>query len=253
MFSAVWVAHPATSPARTRNDPGRRMRLVLFDLDGTLVTAASERRFAWFLFRRRRIGPRQWLAYVWFTLRWAPHFGRDVGKKNKAYLSGLEHETVAALAREFVASDLSTRLYTPCVLRLRRHQQAGDRIVLLSGTLDVIAQPLAAHLAIERVVATTCSRRGDRFTAAPPEQHPFGQEKRLLAERLCREYLTGLEDTVAYADSAHDLPLLEAVGRPVAVRPDPGLARVARDRGWEIIDGKPGPASDNPLPDSNPG
>jgi phosphoserine phosphatase len=54
-------------------------------------------------------------------------------------------------------------------------------------------------------------------------------------EQLCRDLGVSAADVAAYGDSGHDLPLLRAVGRPVAVRPAAALARVARSAGWEII------------------
>ena len=44
-----------------------------------------------------------------------------------------------------------------------------------------------------------------------------------------------LERCYAYSDSASDLPMLEAVGHPVAVNPDAPLARAARQRGWPVV------------------
>ena len=218
-----------------------RRRLVLFDLDGTLLTVSSERRFAWFLARHRVLGPRQALAYALFLLRWARHFGLDVGRRNKAYLAGLDRAVVGEWAQRFVETELRHRLYAPCFGRLQRHLASGDHVVLLTGTLAAIADPLAQTLGIARVVATISAFAGERYAAAPPEQHPLGISKRLLAERLCREYRVGFEDVVAYADSWHDLPLLEAAGRPVAVRPDRALAAIARAHDWEIIDDRAAP------------
>lgn len=218
-----------------------RRRLALFDLDGTLLTVSSERRFAWHLARLGALGPRQAFAYALFLLRWARHFGRDVGRRNKAYLAGLDRAQIGEWAERFVAAELGHWLYTPCVARLQRHLAAGDHVVLLTGTLAAIAEPLARTLSIPRVVATIPAFDGERYAAAPPEQHPLGIAKRLLAERLCREYRVGFEDVIAYADSWHDLPLLEAAGRPVAVRPDRALAAIARAHDWEIIDDRAAP------------
>ena len=43
-----------------------------------------------------------------------------------------------------------------------------------------------------------------------------------------------LQESVAYADSSSDLPMLEAVGHPVAVNPEAKLATIARKRGWHV-------------------
>jgi HAD superfamily hydrolase (TIGR01490 family) len=211
------------------------MTLVLFDIDGTLVRGSTERRFWRYLFLRRRQGPRQILAGAWFLVRFLSRYGAQVTKKNKAYLLGLRTGDVAALASDFVARETVPRLYEPAVERLRHHQRAGDTVALLSGTLEPIARALADHLGVQHVCATTCAERGGRYLAEPPVAHPFGAQKVGLAMKLAAQLGADLRLATAYADSAHDLNLLEAVGSPVAVRPDRRLLRAARARAWNVI------------------
>jgi phosphoserine phosphatase len=63
----------------------------------------------------------------------------------------------------------------------------------------------------------------------------FGAEKLSRARALIERLGLSGADCAFYSDSVHDLPLLEAVARPVAVNPDHRLKRIARRRGWEII------------------
>jgi phosphoserine phosphatase len=58
---------------------------------------------------------------------------------------------------------------------------------------------------------------------------------RILAD-YCEAEGLSLAESVAYADSSSDLPMLEAVGFPVAVNPEPRLASIARRRGWLVED-----------------
>jgi HAD superfamily hydrolase (TIGR01490 family) len=208
---------------------------VLVDIDGTLVTGSTERRFAFWLMRRKVVGPSQWLAYVLFTLRWWPRFGLLTLKKNKAYLRGLEQGSIALLAQQFVSEEIPRLLFAPCVDRVQRHLAAGDKIVLLSGTLDIIAKALARSLGVDDAVGTQCAVEAGRYTADPPLLHPFGVAKTEIAERLSRDCEISLENTVALANSQSDLPLLEMVGTGVAVTPDSRLQKAARSRRWEVI------------------
>ncbi len=105
----------------------------------------------------------------------------------------------------------------------------------MSGTLEPIARALAQHLGVQHVTATVCAERDGRYLAQPPVLHPFGARKVGLAAELAARLGTGLRGATAYADSAHDLELLEAVGSPVAVRPDKKLLRVARANAWDVI------------------
>ena len=212
------------------------MRLALFDIDGTLVTGPStEKRFALHLLRTGRIGPRQALGFLAFLPRHAAQFGRHVIKKDKAYLAGLAQHDIEKRAERWAASDLDAAWFEPCVARLRRHQQAGDRVVLLSGTPQFVATGIARALGIDEAVGTLCAADDLWFRADPPLRHPFAATKTELARDLALAHGVAMEDVVAYGDSIHDLPLFEAAGRAVAVRPDEQLASMAGMRGWEIV------------------
>jgi len=211
------------------------MTLALFDIDGTLVRGSTERRFWRYLFVRRRLGPRQILVYAWFLVRFLPRYGVHVAKKDKAYLVGLTTTDVAALAADFVAREVMPRLYQPAVQRLQEHLRNADTVALLSGTLDPIARALAQHLGVQHVCATACAERDGRYLARPPVVHPFGAQKVGLAEELAARLGADLRLATAYADSLHDLKLLESVGTPIAVLPDRKLLRVARTNAWRVI------------------
>lgn len=225
------------------------MTLVLMDVDGTLLpNPSSETRFILYLASRGKLGPVQLTAALAFYVAYGRRYGRHVGRKNKAYLHRLSRAKVAALAQRFVAQRLLPRVRPALLERVRAHQRAGDRVALLTGAPDFLAAPLAEGLGVSLWCATQCSGNDRRYGWGPPIQHPLGTDKLAAAERLCRQTGVALADAVAYADSIHDLELLQRVAQPVAVHPDRALARVARQRGWERIDAThPAPALD--LPD----
>lgn len=212
------------------------MGLAVFDIDGTLVTGSStERRLFRALLAEGLLGPRQLLDFAAFAARHAPAYGRHVFKKDKAYLAGLTVGEVAGFAARWAPPALRSSWFGPVVERLREHRRRGDRVVLLSGTPDFLARVIAAELCADQAIGSRCAERDGRFTSAPPLLHPFDADKVPVVKQLCRELGATLADVTAYGDSDHDLPLLSAVGRPVAVRPAAGLARAARGAGWEII------------------
>jgi HAD superfamily hydrolase (TIGR01490 family) len=211
------------------------MKLAIFDIDGTLVEGSTERRFWRYLVRQGRQGPRQLLEYCWFWLRFRSVYGAETAKKNKAYLAGLAVAEIDSLAGEFVTTEILPQLYAPAVTRLKQHLRRGDSVVLISGTLEPIARALAAALGVSHVRGTVCRTRDGTYLPGPPKVHPFGAAKLALAAELAAQLHADLRRASAYGDSRHDLALLEAVGIPVAVRPDGPLLARARDNGWDII------------------
>jgi len=214
------------------------VKAAIFDVDGTLLTGphSSEALFARHLLAKGELGIRQAASAAWFTLVNGPRYGRHVFRKNKAYLAGLPFEQVATIARAFVERDLDALIDRALLRRMDEHRRAGDAILLLTGTPDFLAGPLAVRVGADGWRGSRYVVSDGRFLAAPPAFHPIGDEKVTAAAGLCADHGARLADATAYADSIDDLALLLRVARPVAVRPDRGLAEQARARGWEVVD-----------------
>ena len=212
------------------------MALVFIDLDGTLIEKkSSERLFFFFLLRKGVLRAPQIAAFFLFALCFLPRYGKVIWKKNKAYLAGLPEREVIRAAEEFAGKHLVRSIRREMKERISRHRRDKDETILLTGSLTLLAEPIACFAGIDTVIATICATRNGRLDALPPILHPFSVQKRRIAEDLCRERGVSLNDCTAYGDSIHDLPLLEAVQTPVAVHPDHPLKKIARLRSWEIL------------------
>lgn len=207
-------------------------RTVLVDVDGTLIKGpSSESRLIRWLAARGELGLRQWLAALFFFLRYALRFGRHTAARNKAYLAGKPVALLQQLGVQFVQQELLQHLHPPMVQRLQAHIRQGDRVLLLTGTPVFVAQPLAEHLAVKEIIAMQPASANGRYLARPALVHPLGNDK----PALTRQYGIDLAGCVAYADSVHDVALLQQVATPVAVMPDKSLAAVAKRLGWEVL------------------
>lgn len=214
------------------------MKLVLFDIDGTLISQpGSEVRFFHYLLKRRVLRMQQLSSGLLFVLANMPRYGRHVLRKNKAYLAGLSVDDVAALARHFVKEELSLYLIPSTLQRLRQSLAAGDCVVLLSGTPQFIADPLAEMLGAHAAIAALCARRGDRFAAKAPLRHPLGPSKVEAARAIALRYKLPLNEATAYGDSVNDALLFREVKNSVAIMPGRKLRKLALGEGWEILPG----------------
>lgn len=121
------------------------MSVALIDVDGTLLTGSrsSEALFIRYLLRNGRLGPRQMGAAAWFMARHGLAHGRHAFRKNKAYLAGLTLVEIAAIAETFTADELTPILDQALLRRMDEHRAAGAPVMLLTGTPDFIAAPLA--------------------------------------------------------------------------------------------------------------
>ena len=117
---------------------------------------------------------------------------------------------------------------------MREHRALGHRTVLITGALDFAVDGLRPLF--DEIIAAEMTRqgptaryRGEMVHGAADRRGAGPDPGRLLRRRRAR-----LDECVAYADSTSDLPMLEAVGFPVAVNPETRLAALARKRGWLV-------------------
>lgn len=127
---------------------------------------------------------------------------------------------------------------------LREHADAGQLLVLATTSPAPLVTPLAARLGFDHVVATGWSDDGTHYTGQLDGEFLWNRAKRDAVVTLADTVGIDLAASHAYSDSAYDVPLLKAVGSPVAVNPDAQLAAIASLNGWPIrhLDVSPGVA-----------
>jgi HAD superfamily hydrolase (TIGR01490 family) len=119
--------------------------------------------------------------------------------------------------------------------RVAEHKARGHVVALVSASTQYVVEPMAAYLGIEgQFVCTHLESEDGRLTGDVVPPICYGAGKVVWAERFATEYNVDLGSSYFYTDSISDLPLLERVGHPVAVNPDPRLRRLAAQRGWKI-------------------
>jgi HAD superfamily hydrolase (TIGR01490 family) len=206
---------------------------AFFDLDGTLLPPPSlEWRFVAYLLAREEMGGTEiarWLARCAKSLLRDP---RGATSGNKMYLAAL---------RESLADDWESslapgapRLFTTGIERMIWHHAQGHRVFLVSGTLEPLARAVARRLpGPTEVCATPLETLGGRWTGRIAGAHMNGEVKGRAVRSLAAQFGLALWESYAYGNSVTDLPMLDAVGRRVAVNPRAGLRRIARREGWE--------------------
>lgn len=212
-------------------------RAAVFDLDRTLLPGSSLLTLARAMSRRGLVSGQQLVSGLAAdrAFRWRgatddqAHRLRTLALRQVA---GLEAEALQGVLRE-VGRELSTQVRPGVRLLLRRHQDAGDFVVILSASPQELVEVVAGHLGAHRAIGTRPEQRDGRYTGRLVGSFCYGAGK---LTRLHQDLGPGaLHDAAAYADSSSDLPVLEASREPVAVNPDRRLQSVARSRGWPVI------------------
>jgi HAD superfamily hydrolase (TIGR01490 family) len=121
-------------------------------------------------------------------------------------------------------------------LRLvERHRARGERVYIVSATLQEIVQHIADDLGFDGAIGSTCEVVGGVYTGRTLRAaHGAGKAEALRTLADAEGF--DLAESTAYSDSYSDVPFLEAVGYPVAANPDRKLRRIAAERGWPVVD-----------------
>jgi phosphoserine phosphatase len=134
-----------------------------------------------------------------------------------------------------VLAGVLPRLYPKMLTIAYEHQDAGRPIVICTAASQEMAELLAVVLTFDGAVGSRSEIVDGSYTGRPGGPFTYREGKAEAVRQLAEAEGIDLSRSWAYSDSESDLPLLRAVGHPVAVNPDGTLARVAREEGWEIL------------------
>jgi HAD superfamily hydrolase (TIGR01490 family) len=214
---------------------------AFFDLDGTLIPGSANIPLAKAAFRRGFVSKtdlakdlRNGLS---FLLKGATdERSEQVRDRILRAVAGHPAADVEALGQYFI-TDLVDSIKPAMAEVLDRHGALGhDRIVISASPTEIVAR-LAHEAGLEDGVGTTAARDVDGiYTGELNGPFCYKQGKVEVMQTLAAQRGYDLAGCYAYSDSASDLPMLEAVGHPVVVNPEPELRGIARQRGWPIVE-----------------
>jgi HAD superfamily hydrolase (TIGR01490 family) len=212
---------------------------VFFDLDRTLMAGSSG--FHWARAARRAgLTTRRQLANdaienIRFRLRGSTDEATvAVRERVGAFLQGRRVRDLERLSPMVLAGVLP-RLYSRMLEVAYEHQDAGRPVFIVTAATQGTADMLAHVLFFDGAAGSKLEERDGVYTGGFDGPFCYGEGKPLRMQQLADERGIDLAQSWAYSDSASDLPMLRAVGHPVAVNPDSELARVAREEGWDVM------------------
>ncbi len=235
---------PGKSTVENREDRLRRQvlsperQLAAFDLENTLIASNVVASYAWLATRHLRTDDR--LRLVARTVAEAPRLlamdRRDRGDFLRHFYRRFEDAPIGQLDEDSVEmfSDLIiTKSFPAAIRRVREHRALGHRTLLITGALDFVVAPLRP-LFDDVVCASLEPTANGRYAGELRMVPPTGEARAQAMFDYAAAEGISLAESIAYADSSSDLPMLEAVGFPVAVNPETRLAAIARKRGWLV-------------------
>lgn len=212
--------------------------IAFFDFDGTLIRHDSGVVCAVPSARRGLLGPRIFgeLVGTWVLSKVGLRARTDAMRVGFRCYQGFTLEELRVIVADLYEQHLKADLSPAMMERVRAHREAGDGLVILTASAFFFAEPIARDLRLDEVVGTQVGFVDGRCTGVVDGEIVEGAVKLAAARRIAERRGVPLDRCVFYSDHIADLPLLEAVGTPVAVGPNRALYRVARERGYRILD-----------------
>lgn len=213
------------------------MRVVVFDLDHTLLTVNSSFRFGLFLYRQRYFS----FWKLWYCLsaymrhKW---FGMKLQDLHvKAFTHLFQGQPLAAISHEvekFLDEFFESILYAPVVKRLKLAQAQQEKVLILSSSPDFLVKAIAHRFQVQQWKATTYQVDHEgKFAAVSHVME--GENKANYLRQWVHQLQLSLSATTVYSDSYLDLPVLKIAGQVIGVVPDNRLKRLCQQKGWEIL------------------
>jgi HAD superfamily hydrolase (TIGR01490 family) len=213
---------------------------AFFDLDKTLMAGSSGMQFARVAARRRIVSRSQLAKWALEHLRYRLRGTTDertaeVLRVARELIAGVPAATIERMGPDVMAAILP-RVYPQMLDEVYVHQDAGRATFIVSAAGNGVVEALGHVLGMDGGIGTRYEVDGENnYTGRFEGPFVYGPGKVEAMQAFAAEHDIDLAASYAYSDSLSDLPMLRAVGNPVAVNPDPALAGIAREEGWQVL------------------
>lgn len=226
---------PGGGALRRGDEPGA----AFFDLDRTLMAGSSAFQFGRAAYKAGLVSRRRLAADALENLRFSMRGSTDKATdalrgRIAQLLEGVRVRDMQRLAPDVLAGVLP-RLYPRMLDIAYEHQDAGRPIFICTAASQEIAELMAIVLTFDGAVGSVSEVIDGHYTGRAGGPFTYREGKAQAIRELAEREGIDLAASWGYSDSESDLPMLRAVGHPVAVNPDTALARIARQEGWEIL------------------
>jgi HAD superfamily hydrolase (TIGR01490 family) len=217
------------------------MEAAFFDLDKTVISRSSTLALSRPLYRAGLVSRGQLLRGAYAQLVYLL-VGADEGKMERLkegmlqLTKGWDRAQVERVVEDVLLEVIDPYVYAEALDLMELHRTEGRRIYIVSSSPEEVVRPLARHFGVTGVIATRAAIGPDGKYTGELEYYAYGEEKAAAVRAVAERSGIDLTGSFAYTDSITDLPLLSAVGNPVAVNPDRELRKAAEERGWPIRD-----------------
>lgn len=222
---------------RIKAGPTGPKTAAFFDFDGTLIQGYSAGALMAHRVRNFELGPDEFVRTMLAALggSLSEDGFSDLLKQGIRGWVGRTDDDLLELGQQLFSQEIAGALFHGTWRLVRAHQNSGHTIVIATSATRMQVEPMARELGIEHVLCTELETEHGVITGGIAGRPPWGEGKRAAVEAFAKRRRITLAGSYGYANGNEDVPFLSGVGRPFPVNPAPELARVAGERGWEVL------------------
>jgi len=212
---------------------------AFFDLDKTLMEGSSALHFGRAAYKHGMVSRRQLARDAWANVKFRLNGSTDAGtdELRQRILDSITGQRTVDLARlgPDVLAGILPLIYREVLDEAYAHQDAGRAVYIVTAASQELADVLAHVLVLDGGIGMRSEVRDGVYTGRPAGPFTYREGKAEAIREIAAQEGIDLSESYAYSDSESDLPMMRAVGHPVAVNPDAALEKVARAEGWRIM------------------
>ena len=205
-------------------------------MDKTLIAENSGSVYMKARYERGELSPLQLLGGLADYLRYKVGVLdlRSWTEETMKEFAGTPEDELFEEARGLVRDQVVPLIYPEAAELVRGHLREGHVVAIVSGSTRYVVEPVAEQLGVRHALFTELEVEAGCLTGRVVDPICFGEGKVILLRDFIARHRVDLARSYFYTDSVTDLPLLDLVGHPVAVNPDPRLYRTAVRRRWPV-------------------
>lgn len=212
--------------------------LVIFDLDGTLISGQSQKMFLKYLKKERYIGISYFVhIYFWFIL-YKLSLVSDPKKIFQYAITFLKDKSineVAQIVSSFIEDELRFSFYRQAISIFNNHKEKGDHVIILSTAINPLVKSVAQYLNANNFLSTELTIKDAKYTGTIQGDIAYGNSKVKKIQRYLYKSKLSYNEIFVYTDHHSDQPLLSFATKPYAVNPTRQLRKISKKLGWKII------------------
>ena len=217
-----------------------KRKLVIFDLDNTILNGDSDYSWINFLINENYVDKHEYEKRNQYFYDQYYEGNLDYDEWAEFALSTMKGKTpfdLEELLSKFLSTVIEPMINIYALRLLHNHHHDNDIMLLASATNSVLVEPIARRLGFENIVATEVEIIDGVYTGKVYGRPALGQGKLTKVEEwAAQNNIKDFKDAIFYSDSINDLPLLNEVGVPIAVNPDDQLRNLSIKNNWEVIE-----------------